>query len=277
MQGEFLPVWREMWRNVWKPLSEHPTAPDDLFVELFREVETIYKDRLDAATTLAEIVDDTEQSKAAFRNTKADQLKGEIAFVRFLTSAFEIVQDFGGDALSNRYYRLIQKFIDRYNLRYDLRRSFQLNPTLPGMFARLVSDLKLAAAKDAGLKTLLHEYEEAFRDLGFGQTEGRIKTCFAKQFNLLEAVAAKHPQATQDTLGKICNELNVWPHATVREAAKKIYGFRSYPGIGHGAGDGALRPIEMRDLISLSVQMTALLPYISDQLNADEIYWAGVV
>lgn len=276
MKGEFLPVWQEMWRNVWKPLSEHPEAPKDLFVELFREVETAYKVRLDAATELAEIVDDTEQSKAAFRNTKSVHLRGEIALVRFLSSAFEIAQDFGGDALSNRYYLLIQRFIDRYSLRYDLRRSFQLNPTLPGMFARLVSDLKSTAAKDAELNTLLHEYEEAFRDLGFGQTEGRMKTCFAKQFNLLEAMAAKHPHATQDTLGKICHELDVWPHATVREAAKKIYGFRSYPGIGHGAGSGALRPIEMRDLISLSVQMIALLPYLTDQLNADEIYRAGV-
>lgn len=275
MKGEFLPVWPDMWRHVWKPLSDHPKAPEDLFVELFRELETIYKCRMDAATELAAIVDDKDQSRVAFRDTKAHQLTGEISLVGFLTEAFEIVEDFGGDALANRYFLLVEKFIERFSIRYDLRRPFQLTPTLPGLFARLIVQLRNTAAEDAALQVLLNEYEEAFRDLGFGQTEGRIKTCFTKQFNLLEAIAAKHPAATQNTLGQICHELDVWPHATVREAAKKIYGFRAYPGIGHGAGGGAMRPIEMKDLVSLSVQMTALLPYLSDQLDANEIYKAG--
>ncbi|SHE29474.1 hypothetical protein SAMN05444273_1015 [Litoreibacter ascidiaceicola] len=275
MKGEFLPVWPEMWRRVWKPLSDHPKAPDDLFVELFRELETVFVDRLDAATELAAIVDDVDQSRAAFRGTKSAQIKGEVALVAFLTEAFDIIEDFGGDALANRYFNLVDAFIGRYSVRYDLRRSFQLNPTLPGMFARLVNDLKSAASADPALSGLLRDYEEAFGDLGHGATEGRMATCFNKQFNLLEALAALHPEAKQKTLGKICDELDVWPHATVREAAKKVYGFRAFPGVGHGAGSGALRPIEMKDLVALSVMLTAFVPYVSDKFNADVIYAAG--
>jgi hypothetical protein len=275
MKGEFLPVWSEMWRRVWKPLSDHALAPDDLFVELFREIETVFVVRLDAATELAAIVDDVNQSRAAFRDTKKSQIKGEIALIGFLAEAFKIIEDFGGDTLANRYFNLVDAFIARYSLRYDLRRSFQLNPTLPGLFARLVNDLKSTASADPALQGLLQDYEEAFRDLGYGATEGRMKTCFIKQFNLLEALAAQHPAATQTTLGQICGELDVWPHATVREAAKKVYGFRAYPGLGHGAGGGALRPIEMKDLVAVSVMLTAFVPYVSDKFNADVIYAAG--
>ena len=39
---------------------------------------------------------------------------------------------------------------------------------------------------------------------------------------------------TTDTLGVICNRWACWPHITVRESLKKLYGFCSdYPGIRH--------------------------------------------
>lgn len=204
-----------------------------------------------------------------------DPTTTERQIVKSLGAAFEAIEDFGGGNLANSFYQLVEEFLEKYSLRYDLRRPFQLNPTLPGLFARLINDLKSVASSDPALQVLLQDYEEAFHDLGFGATEGRMKTCFSKQFNLLEALAAQHPNATQDTLGKICAELDVWPHATVREAARKVYGFRSYPGVGHGAGGGALRPIEMKDLVAVSVMLTAFVPYVSDKFNADVIYQAG--
>lgn len=34
MNGELLPVWPRMWKEVWFRLAKSPSAPVDLFVEL---------------------------------------------------------------------------------------------------------------------------------------------------------------------------------------------------------------------------------------------------
>lgn len=104
---------------------------------------------------------------------------------------------------------------------------------------------------------------------------GRLELdpCFIKQLNLLETLAGKKPTVTEDTLGKTCGRINTWPVATVREAAKKVYGSRAYPGLGHGAqGGGALREIECRDLVALSVMMTALTPYLAHRIDSGIVY-----
>lgn len=82
----------------------------------------------------------------------------------------------------------------------------------------------------------MKDYEDAARDLRFGCTEGRIKTCISKQFMLLEAIGALDPDVTENTLGDMCEQLKSWPHPTIKIALKKLYGFASdYPGIRHGS------------------------------------------
>ena len=55
---------------------------------------------------------------------------------------------------------------------------------------------------------------------------------------------------------------------------KNLYGFASdYPGIRHGGTPAnALRAIEMRDLIAMSILLAGFTPYLSDQFNADVVY-----
>lgn len=270
MRGELLPIWPDMFREVWSALGKK--APEDLYCELYREWDQAREKKLDV-TLLADIIDDPAQSKKAFRNVKATELGGEQKLIAFLERAFHVCQDMGKDALSNKYFSLVEAFLAKFSVRYDLRRPFSLHPTLPGVFARMVAQLKSASLSDTELHSLMADYEEAIRDLGQGVTPGRIKTCFIKQFNLLETLASKTPGVTTNTLGQMLGELHMWPHATVREAAKKLYGFRAYPGLGHGAqGGGALREIECRDLVALSVLMTALTPYLTDRINPDAIF-----
>ncbi len=55
---------------------------------------------------------------------------------------------------------------------------------------------------------------------------------------------------------------------------KNLYGFASdYPGIRHGGTPAnAIRTIEMRDMVALSILLVGFTPYLTDQLNADEVY-----
>ena len=273
MRGELLGVWPETWRQIWIKLAKHPAAPEDLFCELYRELIRAFQCEPDV-TALADIIDNPSQSRQAFRSAKPSQFKGEIELVAFMEACHRIVFDLGGESFSNRYFLLTNAFIEKYSLRYDLRRPFSLHPTLPGIFSRLVRELKKLALSDAHLDSLMRDFEESLRDLKHNNDAGRIKTCLSKNFQLLEGIAGKSPGVTEDTLGAMCRQLEYWPHTTIRETLSKLYGFASnYPGIRHaGNHSSQIREIEMRDMIAISVLLAGFTPYLTDQMNLPAIY-----
>lgn len=289
MRGELLGVWPETWREIWQPLIEQPLnendggIPEDVFCELFRALAGDPKKpgalrMTPSVETVADILDDPVQSRRAFEATAVSELAGERELVGFFEAAHDALEELGGDALSNRYFNLLAGFIDKFSLRYDLRRPCILCPTLPGMFTSLVRDLRTLTSQDAHLDTLMKDYEDAIRDLRFGCTDSRIRTCIGKQFMLLEGIGAVAPGVTKGTLGDMCDQLSSWPHSTIKEALKKLYGFASdYPGIRHGSSaKGALRTIEMRDMVSMSVLLTGFTPYLESRLSADAIFGGSV-
>tara|TARA_R110002012_G_scaffold304340_5_gene507791 strand:+ start:787 stop:1647 length:861 start_codon:yes stop_codon:yes gene_type:complete len=284
-----------MWRQVWKKLADHKDAPNDIFCELYRELNSARETPLDPATELANIVDDQEQARVAFRDTKAAALLGEVAVLEFLERAHTVIEDFGSDALTNRYFKLIRDFLDKYSLRYDLRRPFSLHPTLPGMFARLIRDLKVVTSQDAHLTGLMRDFEECVRDLKVEQSPRKIKHCLAAQVNLLEALLILSPDVVAynaaveahnatasrrqkrkpvNTFGAMCEKANVWPHDEVLKSAKSIYSFCSdYPGIRHGGTRANVkREIDMRDLIGVTVVLAGLTPYLTNAINSNAVY-----
>lgn len=274
MRGEFIGVWTDMWREVWSKLANHADAPTDLFCELFREIEPAFVVRLDPATELSDIVDNPQQSRDAFRAIKPLKLTGEFALLGFLERAHASMLDLGGDGLANRYFNLIAAFIEKYSLRYDLRRPFSIHPTLTGVFSKLLRELRILTSQDAALAALMNDFEETIRDLKADASPGRIKACIHRQMNLLEALAQRCPNVTAATLGDMCNQVETWPHATVKEAMKKLYGFSSnYPGIRHaGNPASALREIEMRDMVGMTVILAGFVPYLSYGLDASALY-----
>lgn len=274
MKGELVGVWSEMWRHVWKKLSDHPAAPDDLFSELLVELNSALQAPLDPATTLAELVASPEKAKTAFRQIKGASLIGEVAAVKFLESAHFTIEDFDSPALTNRYFKLVASFIDSFSLRYELRRPFSLHTTLEGVFTRLMKDLRTATMADAQLSGLMLDFDEAIRDLKQEQSPRRIRVCIQAQMSLLEAVASRNPEVTQTTLGKMCNEINSWPHATVKIAMSNLYGFASnYPGIRHaGVPESVLREIDMRDMVGMTIILAGFTPYLTPLLNSQSIY-----
>ena len=55
---------------------------------------------------------------------------------------------------------------------------------------------------------------------------------------------------------------------------KNLYGFASdYPGIRHGGTPAnAIRTIEMRDMVAMTILLAGFTPYLTDQLNAEAVY-----
>jgi len=276
MHGEFIGAWSETWREIWLPLTDHEDVREDIFCDLYRELAKALK-APPSVGNLADLIENSVQSRVAFEAITANDLAGERALVDFFESAYDALEEFRGDELSNRYFNLLTTFIEKFSLRYDLRRPCTLCPTLPGVFASLVRDLRVVTGGDAHLDTLMKEFENAVRDLRHDCSDGRIKTCIQKQVNLLEAIGQTAPGVTGATLGVICNQVGTWPHNKLREAMKDLYGFASdYPGIRHGGTPvSALRPIDMRDMVAMSILLAGFTPYLSSALDADVVYRGG--
>jgi len=273
MRGQIIGVWSETWLHIWRPLADHGDAPPDIFSELYRELLLSFVSP-PSTQEMADIVSDPEIAREAFEQTPANRIRGEMAAIEFLERAFAALTGFGSESLTNQYFLLLSSFMEKFSLRYDLRRPFALCPTLPGVFAALVRELREVALKDADLHPLMLEFEDAIRDLRQGLSGGRIKSCIQKEINFLEGMGQKCPGVTTKTLGRICDEVGSWPHTKVKEAMKNLYAFASdYPGIRHGGTPGnVLRHVEPRDLIAVSVLLTGFAPYLTDRVNSEMVY-----
>lgn len=273
MRGEFIGVWTETYREIWTPLISLDNVQEDIFCELYRELAPVLKVS-PSVEALADTIDNPQQSRQAFETATSLDLAGERSLVSFFESTQEALFDLGGDALSNHYFGLLAAFIDKFSLRYDLRRPCTLCPTIQGMFASLVRDLRLLTSQDEHLDMLMKDFENVLRDLRLDCSDGRIKTCIQKQVNLLEAMGRICPGVTGTTLGAICNQVSTWPHVKLKEAMQDLYKFTcDYPGIRHGGTPAsAIRIVDMRDMVAMSILLTGFTPYLNSSLDADTIY-----
>ena len=284
MRGEFVGVWTETWREIWLPLIDQPLGeegeapPEDIFCELYRALAPSLSPR-PSVEDLADIIDNPAQSREAFEATTVNDFAGERALAGFFEAAHDALEELGGDELANHYFNLLAGFIDKFSLRYDLRRPCFLCPTLPGVFASLVRDLRALTNQDPHLDALMKDFEDAVRDLRHDVSDRRIKTCIQKQVNLLEALGRAFPGVTGATLGAICNQVGTWPHEKLKEAMKNLYGFAcDYPGIRHGGTPAsALRAVDMRDMVAMSILLTGFTPYLESRLSADAIFGGSVI
>ena len=220
MRGELIGVWSETWREIWLPLIDEPRGednealPDDIFCELYRALAPALS-LPPSVEDLADIIDNPVQSRETFERTTAKDLAGERALVSFFEAVHDTLEELGGDELTNRYFNLLAGFIEKFSLRYDLRRPCILCPTLPGVFASLVRDLRTLTNQDPHLDALMKDYEDAVRDLRFGCTDGRIRTCIGKQFMLLERHrCAVSGRDNKHVSGRMCDELR---HVATRD------------------------------------------------------------
>ncbi|WP_415714460.1 hypothetical protein [Roseibium sp.] len=337
MRGEFVGAREEIIREVFEPLQNFIAAEefevDDLWADFLREaipepqppVEPIYSTFNDEGEIF--LPGDRQAYQAHLRALEDHQRRleayndaatnGALAWVfiesffehttttekqlvKAIEDAFGPFQDHGGDALSNEYFRLVERFVEKFSLRYDLRRptyerGFTLHPTLPGLFSRLLRHLKANINQDPALADLMLDFEEAVRDLKEERTSRRIKQCIAAQFNLFEAILTQHPDVIAyneevarhnatgqgrrrrpvNTFGAMCDKAQVWPHDELMTSAKSLYKFASdYPGIRHGGTPAhQKREIDMRDMISMTIVLAGFSPYFSASIDPDSIYY----
>lgn len=309
MRGDLKSAWPYIWSDIWVRLYETRGAPVELFSELYAALmprprppaapveptqfdadgNMMDPDEIAAAKAYRQALDSYNQERRLYyqaltaepedvrrwlREGLQATLRTEADAVKALEKAFTTIDDIGGDALSNRYVNLVEAFIGKYNLRYDLRRPFSLQPTLSGVFTQLIQQLKATTANDQHLNGIMGAFEEAFRDLKVGTTPDRIKVCISRQANLLEAIGQIAPHVTGNTLGAICDQVGTWPHEKLKESVKCIYKFSNeFPGIRHaGTPASQLREVDLRDLIAMSVVLAGFTPYLTDRLNSEDIY-----
>ena len=239
MRGEFIGVWAEMWWEVWLPLIDQPLregedgVPEDIFCELYREVARALKAQ-PSIEALADVIDDPVQSREAFEKTTAADLTGERAVVTFLEAAHPALDDLCGDELTNRYFNLLSGFVDKFSLRYDLRRRLRaLYPTLPGLFASLVRDLRALASQDLHLDQLhMKEYRGGGDETcGFdGCTDAPDQDVHpASRFMLLEAIGRTRSRRHKETRwATMCDQSGqlVAARDDLKAALKKLHWLR---------------------------------------------------
>lgn len=281
MRGEFIGVWSETWREIWQPVLSQPldetgeTLSEDIFCELYRALAPALR-VTPSVEDLADIIDDPTQSRNAFENAQAGDLAGERELVGFFESLHGVLEEFedpGDDALTNRYFNLLAGFIEKFSLRYDLRRPCVICPTLPGIFTNLVRFLEALGETDANVARRLRDFKEALQDLRLGPTEARIGNCVAKQIMLLEAIASAGGACGTD-LAALSKSVSDWPHPAVRASLLSLYGFASdFPGLRHGTpSQGMARDLDMRDMVAMSILLTGFAPHLNRGLSADAIY-----
>ena len=219
MKGELLQVWARSWQEVWLRLSRSSLSPNDLFMELVSglaippsppsappsppmsaynedgilidessmKAQQAYEHALGlyakARSEYESALSSEPEAKILFRKLM-NEVTTEARAIKFLETAFAALEAYGEANLTERFRSLVGEFIAKFSLRYEIRGPFALHTTIPGVFCKLISEIRRMSATDPHLKSLLSEFEEAFGDLKTGHTQAKIKSSLQKQFNL---------------------------------------------------------------------------------------------
>jgi hypothetical protein len=259
--------WRLTWPELWKRLGDSSQAPDDLFITLYRTANDFFLVPT-TGTEIDLIVNDPTTAEKAFKALSGEVFESESKTKAFLETLFNSIQEFERPALTSRYKQLVSEFIANHNLRYKILEPFRIQPLVTGIFVQLYCELERSVSPDNHLKQLFEDFERAFATYIDTTQEGDLKRCIASASILAEGIAGKSLNQHGRTLGHYCDEMACWPHATVKDALKKMYGFCSdYPGIRHaGSPRGQLRPLEAKDAFVVC-SLIAFLGYLSQDVD----------
>lgn len=185
MRGEFLGVQTLLMAEVFEPLfefiDENDIEVEDLWLDILQSalprpvppVAPIYQSyNDDGELHLPEDLEARATYEAALERHQAkletyvdastddglardyirnffDGAPSEHAIVETLEKSFKPFDDADDDQLSNAYFVAVQTFIEKFSLRYDVRRPsynrrMSIYPTLPGMFTKMLRELKAA-------------------------------------------------------------------------------------------------------------------------------------
>lgn len=284
MRGELRYALDRALAEVWMPLLDD--FPGNLLGEVYvvlagcllepqpdfvREVDGTVRDatvRLEARA--AEAANDSLAAERLLRQLSAADFPSESAVLRAFESVHETIEDIGGAPIGEAHLGLLRAFIEKFNLRYYVDDEGRFWVTFPGVAAVVFRELRAAARGNPHLSQELDAFEHALAECLRDPIETRIKTAIQKQFNVLEAFGSCHPAVTGNTLGRMLDQVDSWPHSSMPEVGRGLYKFASdYPGIRHGGNfEAARRPLDLRDLMGVALSLVGLAPYLSDGFEA---------
>ena len=108
MQGEFIRIWPETWREIWQPLidlrigEKGEVVPEDIFCDLYRELAKALKEPLSLGG-LADIIDDPVLSREKFEKADVQDFAGERALVSFFESTHAALREVDAARTSARF------------------------------------------------------------------------------------------------------------------------------------------------------------------------------
>ncbi len=274
MSGSLRNHWSYTAQEIWEPLTNHEQAPQDLFSDLYNEVE----DHLGVNTSQAlfeEIRNDPIIARTKFLAIKGTDFASEMEIAEFLGEAYEAIEDYGIPGFSEKFKSLLRTFISKYNIRYRLDDPFKLRFLLPGSFANLYNDLRRINTTNAHLQTLWSDFEEAFDEYSHESTERKLNACLTNASKYAEGLASS-TLGKQGTLADLADQVSEWPHMALKQSLKKLYGFCSnYPNLRYaGNPASAIRNLDSRDSIIVSVLFVAFSGYLTTNLNTQEVLGA---
>jgi hypothetical protein len=268
MRGRFQDSWQFMWPEVWLRLEETNETPLEIYNDLYVELVKAYR-KAPTGREFDTVANDATFARRALETVSAADLRGEDSIARFLENAYEVLVETGHPELPRVYQELVAQFLESRNLRYELVKPFQIKPNLSGVFSALMSDVMAGMQGNPDLVEAATEFEHAFGALTLSHSEPDIKTCIQKAAMLVEAIASVYPNAQGSSLGELCDSIKCWPHTSVKDAMKKLYGFCSdYPGIRHNVGRrGRLRTLEMRDSVIIPLLLLTASGYFGSNTD----------
>jgi hypothetical protein len=272
MIGNLRERWEYTWADIWEPLGSLPQAPRDLYMQLYR-MSTEYMRRRPRYQDLEVIVNSPEMALAEFQSMQGGQFRDEMATVQFIERVYAFVVDSGKRILMRRYVEYVSNFLVKYNLRYEVAEPFSLHVSLPALYGDIYEQLRQVNAANPHLAGLMNDFEVSFSDFVRTRAQRDFRMSLARASNYAEGIAAAELNRPGDTLGRMCDLLEVWPHQDIREAIKHLYWFCSdYPAIRHaGNPNNSLRELEVKDTIIVSALFFAASGYLHHQVRLEDV------
>lgn len=272
MIGNLRDRWEFTWYDIWEPLGNLPQAPRDLYIQLYRSSLPFFRKK-PLRQLVDEIVNTPELAFTAFQSIRGGQFRDEMAAVQFLEEVHVIILETTSKILLRRYKEYVKRYLGKYNLRYEVAPPFSLRVRLPAIYADIYEHLRQLNASSPHLTVLMDDFELSFSDFVRTRAQKDFKISLARASNYAEGIASESLNIQGGTLGVMCNQLAVWPHASIREAVKHLYKFCcDYPAIRHGGSPGSkIRDLEIKDTIIISALFFAASGYLHQGLRLEDI------
>lgn len=258
------------------------SAYGELSATRYAQLADIYKDEIENFEKSLSGIQDYENLHQAIDiliESFPPSFLEEKHIIHFLEELYGLISDYG-KGLAVSYCALLDRFIEKYSLSYEIRHPpFEIRPLISAEFTRMYDALRKEEGRVNGdLLILLGDFEHCYSQYSRTKKPEDLRNSLIKAFSYLEGLLGeKFDQRGKGfaELAKACGD--IFPHkgslpqslencteGNLSKGLSKVYGFPSdYPHLRHpGNPKSKVRDLEHQDCVALS--MMALL-------------WAGYV